>query len=1282
MNLRGLFGLTIGTCAIIALASLTVTPTAEGAPVFGEVMSVRQPDGSFVDVRIWGDEFYGVTETLDGYTLVRDPQTRFLCYAKLSEDGNELISTGIRATKSLPRGLDVQTHLRIEPASSRAKALAARARYEERNKALRGGATAAVAPTTGAVQGITIIVDFPDEAGTITANEVNNYCNQLGYSNFGNNGSIRDYFLDVSGGLLDYTNFVPANYITVSNNKSYYTDESVSWGTRASEMVEEALDAIDAGGFDFSTLDADSDGVVDAVNVFYVGFHGNNWAEGLWPGALGISWSADGVDVERYQMTNMGNSLTIATFCHENGHLVMGWPDLYDYDFDSAGIGAFGLMCNTGSGTNPVQPCAEMKLRAGWATLIDIPCDQDIEERSDDNTFYIWRNPGDPLQYILIENRQQIGRDTAIPDAGLAIWLNDRAGNNSNQQMTAASHYEVTLLQADGDWDLELNQNQGDGSDLFSAPDLTQILPTGNPNTDWWDGSNSNLSVRDVSTPGVLMTFDACDCTQCEKPPAIVFPATDRVVECNGSGNTAELNDWLANNGGATAVSYCDGEVDWTNNYDPANGVEGCGETGHITVTFAATDVCGQVAVTTATFTIVDTTDPFITVFPANVGFDCYGSVPKPNPNLISSSDACGDTEATWEGDTKNNGSGCPGDPLVIHRTYRVTDECGNYVERIQQYNIVDDVPPTFTEFPEDQNLQCVTEVPEPDLNLVEADDNCFGPVEVTWEGDADNGGAGCADDPRIITRTYRATDMCGNITERNQTFTIIDDEDPTIECSITNDPQPIGVNADCEAYVEFSVTVTNNCCVDPADIVVEAVVLTGNASIGPVEFDPFPEIGPSVTITGRVKVYDLICCPATVEITAYATDCCGNPTPRCAEIVDVIDNYPPAGACGLTHDHRGWNWIDNMIDLTANEPTYWSALSGLPKGTGPFDTLDPGWLPGRPDPDSEESGDRVLRGFVVAWAVNEFGEEIRWNHLKGDAVLVNYRQGSAWEYNAYAFQANNVAQGAPTGTPGVMYLDGTEYETCFDQLLFDFYAVGATLQAGNALPFSVNTDLTLMPVDMDLRQDTVGPVTTKAKFDIWNMNEFKFSGTERCITCWDQTLLYNYDTPNQFLLRALQTDKGRARIDGLGSDVCDGSVDTPLLGLAMKMLVFAKGAGVAQSGVNLVGGGQQGATIEVDVLGEPPKARRSDIRTNKAAAACPQPVSAVEKGSLLIFPKVEIRWDWCGNLIQDTFIDLSNDYPLDVQVQMYFVNGDPPADAALPRCIAPDGRQPADPTD
>ena len=154
-----------------------------------------------------------------------------------------------------------------------------------------------------------------------------------------------------------------------------------------------------------------------------------------------------------------------------------------------------------------------------------------------------------------------------------------------------------------------------------------------------------------------------------------------------------------------------------------------------------------------------------------------------------------------------------------------------------------------------------------------------------------------------------------------------------------------------------------------------------------------------------------------------------------------------------------------------------------------------------------------------------------------------------------------------------------------FDLLLLDFYASTEDL----------DTDLTLFPLDIDVRQDGDGPTTTKAKFDIWNMNEVKFSGTERCITCWDQALLGNYEAPNHFLADNLQTDKGKARIDGMGSTVCPDSADTSLLGVAAKVIGFRDkdkvlgGIDTARAGMNLVGMGMQTALIQADLTATPP---------------------------------------------------------------------------------------------
>ena len=57
-----------------------------------------------------------------------------------------------------------------------------------------------------------------------------------------------------------------------------------------------------------------------------------------------------------------------------------------------------------------------------------------------------------------------------------------------------------------------------------------------------------------------------------------------------------------------------------------------------------------------------------------------------------------------------------------------------------------------------------MTDVPAPDITLVTATDNCGTPV-VTWMGDVWTGNC-----PRIITRTYQATEACGNTTTCTQT--------------------------------------------------------------------------------------------------------------------------------------------------------------------------------------------------------------------------------------------------------------------------------------------------------------------------------------------------------------------------------------------------------------------------------------------------------------------------------------------------------------------------------
>jgi len=329
---------------------------------------------------------------------------------------------------------------------------------------------------------------------------------------------------------------------------------------------------------------------------------------------------------------------------------------------------------------------------------------------------------------------------------------------------------------------------------------------------------------------------------------------------------------------------------------------------------------------------------------------------------------------------------------------------------------------------------------------------------------------------------------------------------------------------------------------------------------------------------------------------------------------------------------HPGWNWVDNRVELTGDQPIYWSAASGAPAGVSPFaSALDPGFPPGRPCPDG--SGERCMRGYIVAWAEDGESNTICWDHLSGTGTLVNYDQNYAWEYAAWAFQCpGDETPGDPTATStdGEIMFDGVEYDYGFQFLLLQFQAAGSAAFSGPNAVITSDTDITLHPIKADLRQETDGPVTTKASYEVWNSNEVKFSGLDRCITCWDQTLASQYTDngpANHLILQNLLTDHGKARIQGLKSQLCDvdfdpdNNADFPfppgdqdpvddrdivseaasLLGLKATILTFNGGndgnGNNAAAGVNLVGLGIFNDTvanftpqyIKADAVAAPP---------------------------------------------------------------------------------------------
>jgi M6 family metalloprotease-like protein len=435
--------------------------------------------------------------------------------------------TGARPRKVKAATLGVNPGLRIEPAAAKAQAMESThfkpgtSRWEQRRKehkdALRSAAMPglALAPpqrqTVGDFVGLCLLIQFPDVPGTISREEVDQFCNLPGYAGFGNNGSVYDYFLEVSGGRLRYKNIV-APYFTASHPRNYYTNEAVKQPIRARQLIKEALDHFHAQGFDFTGLTADEQAFAYATNVFYAGTRVNNWAKGLWPHSWHLATPyplAPGRNAFDYQITDMTDELSLGTFCHENGHMICDFPDLYDYGNESAGVGAFCLMCAGANADekNPTDINAYLKYRAGWAQSVTrVGAGLHASATAGSNQFFIHQK--NQTEYFILENRHQAGRDQALPGSGIAIWHIDELGDNQNEQMTAAKHYECSLIQADGRHDLESSRNDfGDANDLFRAGGNVHFGGGTNPKSSWWDGNASALDISGISGEGAVMTF-------------------------------------------------------------------------------------------------------------------------------------------------------------------------------------------------------------------------------------------------------------------------------------------------------------------------------------------------------------------------------------------------------------------------------------------------------------------------------------------------------------------------------------------------------------------------------------------------------------------------------------------------------------------------------------------------------------------------------------------------------------------------------------------------------
>jgi len=358
---------------------------------------------------------------------------------------------------------------------------------------------------------------------------------------------------------------------------------------------------------------------------------------------------------------------------------------------------------------------------------------------------------------------------------------------------------------------------------------------------------------------GCSFTVTVIDTT----PPTISCPANLGVTapdgDCDATVNTGTPT--ATGNGVTVSGVRSDGQA--LNAPYPA---------GTTTITWTATDSDGRRATCsqTVTVTINDTTNPTITAppdvvisTPPGTTGSCGLVVGETELGTPNASDNC--TVSVTRTGVPNGGFFPVGTTVV---TYTARDGAGNTATATQNVTVTDATPPTIVA-PADASYTCLSEVPAASPSQATApyvdangniqngppSDNCGTPTVTVSETSS---GAGSASSPRIITRTFTATDAHGNSASATQTITVIDNVPPSISLDGAS-----SVTVECHtSFTDPGASASDNC-----------------AGSTP------------VTVTGSVNVN----APGTYTLSYTATDAAGNQSPTLTRTVTVVDTVPPS---------------------------------------------------------------------------------------------------------------------------------------------------------------------------------------------------------------------------------------------------------------------------------------------------------------------------------------------------------------------------------------------------
>jgi immune inhibitor A len=359
-----------------------------------------------------------------------------------------------------------------------------------------------------------VLVDFSDRSFA-AANTLAHYEELFFSQGVIPTGSVREYYNEVTHGLIDIQGEVIGPLRLPRTLAAYAHGESGIGDLRpnARTMARDAATAADPQ-INFSLYDNDGDGFVDAFVIVHAGSGAEQTGDpdDIWSHKWVLEGGELSIDATKiFAYLTVPEDALIGVCCHELGHLLFGFPDLYDADGSSNGVGNWCLMGGGswgGGGLRPVHPSAWCKANQGWVDVENVASTSSLsisDVKTSNRVYRLWKNGAVSPEYFLVENRQKTQFDGELPGGGLLIWhIDENTPTNTNE-----SRYKVALVQADARKDLEkppLTGNRGDDGDSYPGSENNRTFDNAStPNSRAYNGQPTDVAVTAISPSAPVM---------------------------------------------------------------------------------------------------------------------------------------------------------------------------------------------------------------------------------------------------------------------------------------------------------------------------------------------------------------------------------------------------------------------------------------------------------------------------------------------------------------------------------------------------------------------------------------------------------------------------------------------------------------------------------------------------------------------------------------------------------------------------------------------------------